>query len=256
MNANDPKERIRGRRLPWIAGILFSAGIFGMISVLGRGDAAFILNHRFLLEASASCLAASVIVLIAAVKAYLPRALIADPAFTPGLAVGMLFSLGLILSKAGWLFVVLLPVGGLFASRSLVRRSSQIVTRRQGAACGRKAGLIGSVVALFIGLPGALVSQRIFWNAYLEWAARNVPDVPGALAPHRFVADYALGWLVISVLAIGLDGIMGRIGVGLFQRRRGESGSPRGPRPGESQAVESSEATRPVMPQDINPPKP
>ena len=153
------------------------------------------------------------------------------PALAGGLAGGVLCSLALVF-KEGWIFFLLLPLTPLAASRSLVKRSPHAVTRRQGATVGSAAGLLASVVTLFVGVPAALVTGQIIWNNALQWAAGvslNYSLGPDVLRSYEreqqsHAGGVFLAWLILSILSIGLGWLAGMIGVAVFQKGKLEAG--------------------------------
>ena len=214
-NTNLVAERIYRRPLFWTALLFILAGVSGAVSVLGKGDAVFILNHRLRLETSVACL---VVGAIAVFKSCFQRTISLRPALVGGLVAGMFLSLALVF-KDGWPFLFLLPLGGLAAGRALIKGSAQAVTRRQGGTVGSKAGLVASLVGFGVGLPAALVTQQIIENNFLKWAAKNIADVPVAAEPGGFVGACVVAWLVLSIFSVGLGWLTGTVAAGLFEKR-------------------------------------
>lgn len=219
VNPNYPAGQAHGRYLRWMAILLILAGASGALSVLGTGEAVYILNNRFRLEASVACIVAGVLGLFGG---FFQRQISLRPAVVGGLVAGILGSLSLVFID-GWPFLLLLPLGGLAASRSLVKRSPVLVTPRQGAMVGSLSGFVASVTVLLIGVPAAMVTMQIIENNHLETAATYLRDVPGALEPLNMAAAVPVGWLLVTILSIGLGWLSGMIGVALLQKQKGEA---------------------------------
>jgi hypothetical protein len=119
-------------------------------------------------------------------------------------------------------------VGGVIAGVILVKRSPVFrVTNGDGAATGALAGIFGSLVVLAINVPLTLMN----WNTLVELMrqqaqTRNDPDSQRMInsmvtfMQTHAVVSVLLGWLIFSIVAVGMATLGGLIAVAIFEKRK------------------------------------
>lgn len=138
------------------------------------------------------------------------------PVVRGGLIAAALLSYAMFLPrKAGmfWLvlFILMLPLGGFAAANSHFRQSLNNVSLRLGAKIGMRSGLVAAIVVFVLTAPLSLFREYIAKNA-LYYSFYWQPDDIRAKYGFSFsdwLGSMIVGWLVFSLLAVGLTSLGG-----------------------------------------------
>ena len=161
------------------------------------------------------------------------------PALVGGIVLGILSSVPFVTwgNICCCLWVLL---GGAIAAKMLINRSPVYpVQSGDGALAGLLAGVVGSIVYLFIGVPLGLLVSQAGAPVFLEWV-RNMSQDPNAREQidqilrmqeqrgsfGQNVIQALISWIICSIVATGFAALGGLLGVAFFEKRKG--GPPQG----------------------------
>ena len=163
-----------------------------------------------------------------------------QPAVIGGVVLGVLSSIPFV-NLGNCLCCLWVIGGGALAANFYIKKSPEPVSVGEGALVGLLAGLIGTVIVLFVGLPLALLTGPLMQNMIVQLYEQVSPELARAMQTELAKqADMSIGEKLLQmlpfqllnlVITVAMATVGGVIGVSLFEKRKAQAGLPPVPPP-------------------------
>ena len=158
-----------------------------------------------------------------------------QPAVIGGVVLGLLSAIPFV-NLGNCLCCLWVVGGGALAANFYIKKAPEPVSVGEGALVGLLAGLIGTVIVLFVGLPLALLTGPLMQNMIVKLYEQASPELARAMETELAKqAGLSMGekflqmlpfQLLSLVITVAMATVGGVIGVSLFEKRKGQMGLP------------------------------